>query len=493
MTAPAAPGCSAVEAARDAVLAVAEPVGHGARRRRRFARPDHRRDRDARASPFRRGPTRRWTAMRSGAPTPPGPPRTHPWSSGSSATCAAGAAPDVTVVPGTAVRIATGARLPDGADAVVPVEDTTPLDAAGRPGPRGRDATGPVPAACLVHVAAGPGDSVRAAGSDLGAGQAILAPGTPISAAAVTLIAGTGVDGRRWSIGGRGSRSLPPATRSGRRASRSARPGSPTPTAPACAPTSPPPAPSRSTSGSPSTTSTTCSARLRRGLAEGADALIVSGGVSVGPYDVVKTAIEAIGRIDLWRVAVQPGKPFAFGVADRPGGGTPVLLFGLPGNPVSSAVTFELFVRPAIRALAGRTDLLRPVDRAVLGEPVSKSHGRRAFLRVQADRDADGAPSATPAGASGPPRGRAGEPRHLGPRRGRCPGRHPGGRRHAAGRRRGRALVARHRMMASPPDPTARPGGPDGIQTAATRRTAAALPRRSARAGRGWSTCRPSR
>ena len=132
--------------------------------------------------------------------------------------------------------------------------------------------------------------------------------------------------------------------------------------------------------------------RLRRGLDAGADALIVSGGVSVGPYDVVKTAIERIGRIDLWRVAVQPGKPFAFGVADRPDGGAPVLLFGLPGNPVSSAVTFELFVRPAIRGLAGRHDLLRPVDRAVLGEPVRKSHGRRAFLRVEAERDAAGAP-----------------------------------------------------------------------------------------------------
>jgi molybdenum cofactor synthesis domain-containing protein len=132
--------------------------------------------------------------------------------------------------------------------------------------------------------------------------------------------------------------------------------------------------------------------RLRHGLEAGADALIVSGGVSVGPYDVVKTAIERIGRIDLWRVAVQPGKPFAFGVADRPGGGAPVLLFGLPGNPVSSAVTFELFVRPAIRSLAGRHDLLRPVDRAVLGDPVRKSHGRRAFLRVEAERDAAGAP-----------------------------------------------------------------------------------------------------
>ena len=118
------------------------------------------------------------------------------------------------------------------------------------------------------------------------------------------------------------------------------------------------------------------------------------GGVSVGPYDVVKAAIEAIGRIDLWRVAVQPGKPFAFGTAARPRGGAPVLLFGLPGNPVSSAVTFELFVRPAIRALAGRHDLLRLVDRkVVLGEQVSKSHGRRAFIRVVAEIDDLGAPA----------------------------------------------------------------------------------------------------
>ena len=92
--------------------------------------------------------------------------------------------------------------------------------------------------------------------------------------------------------------------------------------------------------------------RLCAALIAGADAIVVSGGVSVGPYDVVKLAFEKIGRIDVWRVAVQPGKPFAFGVADRPDGGR-TLLFGLPGNPVSSFVTFELFVRPAIRALAG--------------------------------------------------------------------------------------------------------------------------------------------
>ena len=171
------------------------------------------------------------------------------------------------------------------------------------------------------------------------------------------------------------------------------------PTAPACARSSPPRAASRSTSGSPTDDLDDVLARLRRGLDAGADALIVSGGVSVGPYDVVKTAIEPIGRIDLWRVAVQPGKPFAFGVADRPGGGAPVLLFGLPGNPVSSAVTFELFVRPAIRSLAGRHDLLRPVDRAVLGEPVAQ----------------EPRPARVPPG-----RGRARRDRRAGPRRARA-------------------------------------------------------------------------
>jgi molybdenum cofactor synthesis domain-containing protein len=133
--------------------------------------------------------------------------------------------------------------------------------------------------------------------------------------------------------------------------------------------------------------------RLVAGLAGGADAIVVSGGVSVGPYDVVKLAFEMIGRIDLWRVAIQPGKPFAFGTADRPDGGR-ALLFGLPGNPVSSFVTFEIFVRPAIRAMGGLSSdrLLRPFDRGVLEEAVTKSAGRRAFLRVVADRDPGGTP-----------------------------------------------------------------------------------------------------
>jgi molybdopterin molybdotransferase len=131
--------------------------------------------------------------------------------------------------------------------------------------------------------------------------------------------------------------------------------------------------------------------RLRSALADGADAIVVAGGVSVGPYDVVKPAFEAIGEIGLWRVAVQPGKPFAFGTAARPDSGR-ALLFGLPGNPVSTFVTFELFVRPAIRALAGRRDVRRPVDRAVLLDEARTARGRRAFLRVSAERDPDGAP-----------------------------------------------------------------------------------------------------
>ena len=304
---------------------------------------------------------------------------------------AAGAAPDVTVGPGTAARIATGARLPDGADSVVPVEATTPLDSDGRPGARSRDATGPLPSATLVHEAVERAGSVRAAGSDLATGATLLRPGNGLTAAAVALVAGAGVDSivvhRRPRIAvlatgdevrapgeDLGPAGIPDANGPGLRALVTSAGADPIDL------------------GIATDDLDDVLRRLRDGLAAGADALIVSGGVSVGPYDVVKTAIETIGRIDLWRVAVQPGKPFAFGTAQRPSGGAPVLLFGLPGNPVSSAVTFELFVRPAVRALAGRHDLLRPVDRAVLGEPVSKSKGRRAFIRVVADLDETGAP-----------------------------------------------------------------------------------------------------
>ncbi len=304
---------------------------------------------------------------------------------------AAGAEPDRPVTSATAIRIATGARLPDGADAVVPVEDTTPLDPTGRQGLRGRDATGPLPSACLVHVVVEPGGSVRVAGSDLTAGAELVGSGVALSAASVTLVAGAGVgeilvhrlpqvavlatgDEVRAPGEPLGPAGIPDANGPGLRALVMAAGARPIDL------------------GIARDRLEDVLERLQQGIEAGADALIVSGGVSVGPFDVVKAAMSSIGRIDLWRVAVQPGKPFAFGVAPRPDGGRPVLLFGLPGNPVSSAVTFELFVRPAIRRLAGRHDLLRPIERAILDDPVTKSRGRRAFLRVESERDASGAP-----------------------------------------------------------------------------------------------------
>jgi molybdopterin molybdotransferase len=303
----------------------------------------------------------------------------------------AGAAPDVTVVPGTAVRIATGAPIPPGADAVVPVEGTTPVDPDGRPGDRSRDASGPLPATVLVHVSVAPGGSVRAVASDLTAGSEVLPAGDALTPSTVALAAGAGAatvrvhrrprvavlatgDEIRDAGEPLGPAGIPDANRPGLLAQVTAAGSEPIDL------------------GIAADRVDDVFARLDAALVQDVDAVIVSGGVSVGPYDVVKSAFEAVGRVELWRVAVQPGKPFAFGTAERRGDGAPVLMFGLPGNPVSSLVTFELFVRPALRRLAGHHRLLRPVDRAVIDEPVSKSHRRRAFLRVVADRDDAGRP-----------------------------------------------------------------------------------------------------
>jgi molybdopterin molybdotransferase len=390
LSAPPAPGLLSVEAAQDAVLAVAQPVGT----ERVFAAESLGRvvaetvTAQVSLPPWANSAMDGY-AIRAADTT--GATETAPLELRVVGDIAAGAAPTVTVQPGTAARIATGARLPDGADAVIPVEATTPLDAAHHVGPRGRDATGPLPVACFVHEPVRPGGSVRAAGSDLAAGATLLEPGTAITAAAVALVAGAGVaevpvhrrpriavlatgDEVRAPGEPLGPAGIPDANGPGLRAQVMASGGEAVDL------------------GIATDDLDDVLDRLRQGLAADVDGLIVAGGVSVGPYDVVKTAIETIGRIDLWRVAVQPGKPFAFGTAERPGGGAPVLLFGLPGNPVSSAVTFELFVRPAIRAMAGRHELFRPVDRGVLGETVTKSHGRRAFLRVRAERDDAGSP-----------------------------------------------------------------------------------------------------
>jgi molybdopterin molybdotransferase len=283
--------------------------------------------------------------------------------------------------------------MPAGADAVVPVELTTPLDETGSQGPRGRDAAGPLPVACLVHERVGVGNAIRTMGGDVRAGTTIAAIGDRVTPSVVALAAGAGVAQvtvRRRPIvavlatgdevhapgDDLGVAGIPDANGPGLR--------SLVHDAGAVA----------LDLGIAADRLEDVEARLRRGLAE-ADIVVVSGGVSVGPYDVVRTAFDAVGHINLWRVAVQPGKPFAFGRADVDGRAEPVLLFGLPGNPVSGFVTFELFVRPVIRRLAGHARLHRPADRAVLEDPVTKSLGRRGYQRVVALRDAEGSPVRT--------------------------------------------------------------------------------------------------
>ena len=116
--------------------------------------------------------------------------------------------------------------------------------------------------------------------------------------------------------------------------------------------------------------------RIFRAALAKADALITSGGVSVGEHDFVKSVLERLGEINFWRVAMKPGKPQAYGISD----GKPI--FGLPGNPVSSLVVFELFVRPALLKMAGRKELLRPTFKAVLSESVTNRDGRVNYMRA---------------------------------------------------------------------------------------------------------------
>ncbi len=253
---------------------------------------------------------------------------------------AAGHEPAVRVEPGTAVRILTGAMLPPGADAVVP----------GRGHGCSRRVCQALPDVVAIHVAAASGAHIRRAGSDIRQGEPLLPAGTRIGPAAVAALVATGhveveVHRRpRVAIMATGDELRPLGE----------------PLGPASIPDS----------NSESIAAQVLAAgaepvrlgiaiddaeAVRERIVEGilaADVLVATGGVSVGARDVVKEVFEEVGSLDLWRVAIQPGKPLAYGSAVRPDGGT-CLLFGLPGNPVSSFVTFELFVRPVLRRLRG--------------------------------------------------------------------------------------------------------------------------------------------
>jgi molybdopterin molybdotransferase len=280
------------------------------------------------------------------------------------------------VRPGAAVRISTGAAIPEGADAVVPVERTTAVTAG-----KGHAVEVDVEIQRKVQPdrvrvpETEPGANIRRAGEDVSLGAVVLRPGTVLGPAELGVAASVGSASLRCGLRPRvavlatGDELTPPGEplapgaiygsngfalsaqveRAGAAlAGRGTVPDSPDGTREA----------------------------IREAL-EAADVVIVSGGVSVGPHDHVKDALRDLGVEErFWGVRLRPGKPTWFGTRD----GT--LAFGLPGNPVSAMVTFQLFARPALAALQGAA-ADAPRATAVLAHPVARNQRREEAVRVR--------------------------------------------------------------------------------------------------------------
>jgi molybdopterin molybdotransferase len=272
---------------------------------------------------------------------------------------AAGDTREHQVAPGSCVRIMTGAPMPAGADAVVPVELTD----------------GGI-AQVAVREAVRPGDSVRRAGGDAAPGDALLAAGIRLGPAALGLLAASGrasVLARprpRMTVLSTGNELAAPGTpvtrgqiwesNSFMLASAARQAG-----AVAARQASVPDDPAKVLA-------------VIEDAAGRADLLVTSGGVSMGgEHDVVKAALEKLGTVGFRKVAMQPGMPQGFGMVGA--ASTPIMT--LPGNPVSAYVSFQLFVRPALRALQGKASGHQRTARAVLTAPLRSPRDKRSFLR----------------------------------------------------------------------------------------------------------------
>ena len=278
---------------------------------------------------------------------------------------AAGAMPSVTLTPGTAVRIMTGAPLPAGADAVVPVEDT---DEAWRNRER------PLPEQIQVSRAVKTGDYIRHAGEDIESGQKVLDKGHILRPQEVGVLASLGIDQisvirrPRVAILATGDELLeldqplqPGKIRNSNGYTQAAQV-----LALGAEPIQ---------LGIAGDTETAVREKLQAGLDANVDLFISSAGVSVGAYDVVKAVLEREGNVGFWRVRMRPGKPLAYGTYH----GVPYL--GLPGNPVSAMVSFERFARAAIRKMAGHIRLSRPTLTATVQNAI-ESDGRESYIRA---------------------------------------------------------------------------------------------------------------
>lgn len=293
---------------------------------------------------------------------------------------AAGYLYDGEVTPGTAVRIMTGAPMPKGADSIVPFEET---DETGRSAPA---KVGHTDSRVRVFKAARPGNNIRHAGEDVNAGEVVLPKGTLLRPAHIGVLASLGRASARVyrrpvvAVLSTGDEILAPGE---------------------------PIAPGKiydsnaysiaalvqrfggvpKLLGIARDTIEDLTAKIREGLS--ADMLVTSAGVSRGDFDVVKEVLSREGRIDFWTVNMRPGKPLAFGAFTAPDGRT-VPHIGLPGNPVSSAITFELFGRAAVQKMMGQPITERPTVRAITRDRIRMTDERRFFARCTVTREGDG-------------------------------------------------------------------------------------------------------
>jgi molybdopterin molybdotransferase len=291
---------------------------------------------------------------------------------------------------GEAIWISTGAMVPEGADAVLPVEDTVEED--GQAQQRGKARF------VLPARPAREGENIRRAGEDVKAGELLIPTGRQLHAAEVAVLAAAGVaevecaQRPRVAILGSGDELIPPGQPLGpgqihdsntyaltalvreARADpvhRAHLPDDPAETRQALA-----------AALSPELHQILPPAEGEFDAVRGVDVLIVAGGVSVGRHDHVKGALADLGVQErFWRVAMRPGGPTWFGVLPRDDG-RKTLVFGLPGNPVSAMVTFHLFAKPALRALTG-LDPNASRTKAILATAYRKKPGKAHFLRCR--------------------------------------------------------------------------------------------------------------
>jgi molybdopterin molybdotransferase len=263
---------------------------------------------------------------------------------------------------GRAIRISTGGAIPEGATAVIPQENVEVNDGT-----------------IFTRVEVAAGEHLRGAGEDMRSGETVLRAGLTLGAAELGAAVAAGVAElivyRRPTV---------QVLCTGDELRAPGEPLGPGEIHNSNAPMLDALAAHEGAVGEPARRLPDNPQATEAGLAAAlvsADVVIVTGGVSVGPHDHVKPALDRLGVQEaFWRVALQPGKPTWFG---RRGD---VLVFGLPGNPVSAVVTFSLFVRPALAALQGRTEapLLEPD--AVLGAAVRRSPDREQAVRVRLER-----------------------------------------------------------------------------------------------------------